>query len=275
MKRRAVLVPGVLGLLLTVIGNPCRADLFDGLVAHYSFDGNANDTSGNDHDGTVYGAALTTDRFGNVNSAYGFDGIDDYINVPYSQAFQTADYTLAAWIRLHGDLSTGAGGEIVAGRGEDFSTDRGWSWLSIGAADDRWGTGLRVGYETNADTDLFYHTGIFPEIDTWTHVAATRSTDGEITIYKDGAVIGNWLSTPTPTTMCNQDLTIGARWTSGTQPYHLAGYFEGSLDEIRLYDRALSRAEIQELAYVPVPSAVLLATIGLSFAGWRLRRRKA
>jgi hypothetical protein len=49
----------------------------NGLVAHYPFNGNANDESGNGNHGTVHGAKLTQDRFGNPNSAYYFDGIDD------------------------------------------------------------------------------------------------------------------------------------------------------------------------------------------------------
>jgi hypothetical protein len=49
-------------------------DLKDGLVAHYPFNGNANDESGNGNNGTVNGATLTTDRFGNMNKAYSFDG---------------------------------------------------------------------------------------------------------------------------------------------------------------------------------------------------------
>ncbi|MBF0232848.1 MAG: hypothetical protein HQK65_07400 [Desulfamplus sp.] len=50
----------------------------DGLVAEYLFGGNANDSSGNGNHGAVNGATLTTDRFGNSNSAYNFDGVNDY-----------------------------------------------------------------------------------------------------------------------------------------------------------------------------------------------------
>ncbi|ETR68891.1 MAG: hypothetical protein OMM_04291 [Candidatus Magnetoglobus multicellularis str. Araruama] len=56
-------------------------DLEEGLVAYYPFNGNANDESGNGNHGTVYGAILIEDRFGNKNSAYSFDGIDDYIGL--------------------------------------------------------------------------------------------------------------------------------------------------------------------------------------------------
>ncbi|MGK5093982.1 hypothetical protein WDW89_18465 [Deltaproteobacteria bacterium TL4] len=54
----------------------------NGLVAYYPFNGNANDESGNWNNGTVNGATLTTDRHGNANKAYSFDGADDYINIP-------------------------------------------------------------------------------------------------------------------------------------------------------------------------------------------------
>ena len=50
-----------------------------GLAAYYPFTGNANDLSGNGHNGTVTGATLTTDRFGNPNSAYSFNGTSSYI----------------------------------------------------------------------------------------------------------------------------------------------------------------------------------------------------
>ena len=60
-------------------GLAASADLTDGLVVWYPFSGNANDQSGNGNHATVYGATLTADRFGNPNSAYWFDGVNDYI----------------------------------------------------------------------------------------------------------------------------------------------------------------------------------------------------
>ena len=53
--------------------------LNDNLLSYYPFNGNVDDESGNANHGTVYGATLTEDRFGNANSAYSFDGVDDYI----------------------------------------------------------------------------------------------------------------------------------------------------------------------------------------------------
>ena len=59
-----------------------QVNLNNGLLAYYPFNGDAKDASGNGNDGTPQnGAQLTTDRFGNPNSAYYFDGIDDYISI--------------------------------------------------------------------------------------------------------------------------------------------------------------------------------------------------
>ena len=84
----------------------------DSLVAYYPFNGNANDESGNGNDGVVNGATLTTDRFGNVNSAYSFDGVDDWINAPNS-GLPDADEsrTLTAWVKFnsYGNLSVMVG----------------------------------------------------------------------------------------------------------------------------------------------------------------------
>lgn len=55
-----------------------------GLIGYWTFNGNASDSSGNGNDGVVYGATLTSDRFGNVNSAYSFDGMDDLIQYAIS-----------------------------------------------------------------------------------------------------------------------------------------------------------------------------------------------
>jgi len=59
-----------------------QMDLNEGLVAHYPFNGNVNDESGNGNDGTAHGTTLTEDRFGNMNGAYYFDGVDDRIQIP-------------------------------------------------------------------------------------------------------------------------------------------------------------------------------------------------
>ncbi len=74
--------------------------LISDLVAYYPFEGNANDESGNGHDGTVYGAASVTDRFGSPAAAYQFDGTDDYIELSDEAAFDFSEFTISFWTRI-------------------------------------------------------------------------------------------------------------------------------------------------------------------------------
>ena len=72
----------------------------DSLVGYWPFNGNANDESGNNLHGTVNGPILTSDRFGNENSAYLFDGTDDYIEVQPSAIIDSTinhDFSISVW----------------------------------------------------------------------------------------------------------------------------------------------------------------------------------
>ncbi|NBV09794.1 MAG: hypothetical protein EBS09_11940, partial [Flavobacteriia bacterium] len=76
----------------------------NGLVGWWPFNGNANDESGNGNNGTVNGATLTQDRFGNGNQAYSFDGVDDYFDVGINQM---DSFTVSLWIKNNSFSSTG------------------------------------------------------------------------------------------------------------------------------------------------------------------------
>ena len=73
----------------------------DGLVAWYPFNGNANDESGNGNSGTVNGATLTTDKDGNENSAYSFDGSDDFIDIPFDFEDGETVESSSFWLRIN------------------------------------------------------------------------------------------------------------------------------------------------------------------------------
>lgn len=76
------------------------ASLAQGLVGYWPFCGNALDESGNNNHGTVNGATLTTDRFGNAGSAYGFNGVDSKITYPNKFIFNQAnDGTISLWLK--------------------------------------------------------------------------------------------------------------------------------------------------------------------------------
>jgi len=70
----------------------------NGLVGWWPFNGNAQDASGNGNHGTVNGATLTTDRFGNQNVSYSFDGLDDFIEIPSSVSLHNPQGTINLWL---------------------------------------------------------------------------------------------------------------------------------------------------------------------------------
>jgi hypothetical protein len=88
----------------------CQTVADSGLVASYPFNGNADDESGNGNHGTVLGTVLTTDRFGNENSAYEFDGSSTYITIPTSESLEslTTKFSQIAWINIYSWSLVGA-----------------------------------------------------------------------------------------------------------------------------------------------------------------------
>lgn len=74
-----------------------------GLVSWYPFDGNANDATSNANHAIVHGPNLTFDKNGNPNSAYNFDGNNDYMEVPHSPSLNLNAITIAFWARSTDD----------------------------------------------------------------------------------------------------------------------------------------------------------------------------
>ena len=88
-------IPGMIGA--------AGAYPIDGLIGAYFFNGSAADSSGNGNDGFVNGAETSFDRFGNANSAYRFDGIDDFIRIESSSTNLSFDeLTISVWAKVNG-----------------------------------------------------------------------------------------------------------------------------------------------------------------------------
>jgi len=213
-------------------------DLNEGLVAYYPFNEDAIDGSGNGNDGTVHGAVLTADRYGNPDSAYEFDGTDDSITVPPSENFNLGtNVTFSAWVNMSGPPN-GGGGLIfrkVRGGRED---------KQFGVTDDE-----------NAYFYLFncfggkalYSTGGSLPLHKWTHIAGTY--DGSTArIYMNG-VFDN--SKSASGNVSDADATLHIGGNRDTDPQYQRWY-KGTLDEIRMYNRVLSDAEIHALYCAPV-----------------------
>jgi len=251
-------------ILVLVMGQTAWADLSAGLVAHYAFNGNADDVSENGHNGTVYGATLTSDRFGSPNSAYHFDGLDDYVRVPDDPQLDGMNaLTLSLWIKID-------------------SVDRMTEVLNKWVAGDSPLDGVyNIGIDTGGQTAFQYCTNDAYVIkissdaldtDSWHHIAGVY-TGVEGSIYIDGSLAALFRDDPDslgPLNSIADDLLIGCGNLGGS----LIHFFDGSIDDVRIYSRALSPTEIEDLRVVPVPGAALLAVLGLAVAGCRLHRTR-
>lgn len=210
------------------------AQVTDGLVAKWSFNnGNANDEVGT-NDGTVHGASLSTDRFGNLNMAYDLDGVDDYLSFPSDVYFDGA-FTVSAWANIR--------------------TVQSWSRL------------LDFGNGSNSDNVLLAFSGassgnfvaevigggqlysdvLFP-LNNWTFICVTLDTDNTLSIYED-----NVLRSSMQVSIMPQNIIRTLNYI-GKSNWDFDAYTDGQIDDVRIYNRALSLSEIDELYNEPNPA---------------------
>ena len=213
----------------------------NGLVAYYPFNGNANDESGNGNNGTVNGSTLITDRFGKSSSAYSFNGTNNSIVVPNSSTLNFSDNKLSIsfWLKMpnyptsethiitkySGVGTTTTGFMVVAYtdtatfvyRYAEAATTGGWGWAEMPMLN-------------------------LPAFNSWFHVVTTTDT-GYDKLYINGI-----LKASNPT---KHNFNIGAnneslRFGIGP-PQNPRSYYNGAMDDIRIYNRALTPAEVTAL----------------------------
>jgi hypothetical protein len=205
-----------------------------GLIADFPFDGSARDASGFGHHGTVLGPVLTEDRFGHAGNAYSFDGQDDSIRVPNSPELEigTGDWSLSAWIR---------------GPVPSFSTN-GRLW-SKGSSECSPGYMVRLdGFPDSVVLSEFAlcqggtaGTSIVNDGE-WHHVVAIADRDRASEIWVDG-VLENLKLEDTSAI----DLTNGRDAHIGLNDVAPIERFEGEIDDVCLYRRALDGDDIETL----------------------------
>lgn len=208
----------------------------DGLLAHYPFNGNAYDEIGN-NDGTVYGATLTTDRFGNSDRAYSLDGTDDYISFG-NMYLPTEEFTYAIWLK---DLDQGTHGAIL---GKHSYQGDNQVYLRTEINDDKYDLEINIGnnfYELTApyrdEIGL-----ISPSYNKFDHLVATY--DGQIIkLYVNNTLVGSQNATGTTATN-SHPLLLGHSSASNNNHDDYGKYI---FDDFRIYTRALKVHEINEL----------------------------
>ena len=212
------------------------ANLQQGLVAYYPFNGNANDESGNGNNGTVNGATLTADRFGNVNSAFDFS--NSYINVPNSSSLQiNTSLTISLWVKF--DSFPTVSCIFSKGSDEPSSADSWVAWF------------FPQGNNGSGGLNIFQQTSSQPACGAGVDGISANSWHNIMFVFNGDSASCFFNGIMVQNTSCNRnvfsnvfDLKFGRMGhPSGGWPY----YMDGKLDEIGIWNRALSPSEIQQL----------------------------
>jgi glucose/arabinose dehydrogenase len=216
-----------------------------GLVGAWGFDEAAGtttaDASGNNNIGTINGASrITTGKFG---SALNFNGSSNWVTVNDSASLHlTTGMTVEGWVYPTANGSGGATWRAMAVK--ETATGLAWALYPFGDA------GFPSGHAFTASEQWARGTSVLA-LNAWSHVAVTY--DGTtVRFFVNGTQVGTKAQTGSLVTS-SQPLRFGgdAVWPE---------WFKGRLDEIRIYNRALTAAQIQSDMAAPVSSATLLAT---------------
>ena len=210
----------------------------DGLVGEWLFDGDADDTSENGLNATTYGVTLTSDRNGVSSGAYSFDGSNDYIRISDNDLLDTDDaMSISVWVYPE---STGTSQWVIskfysnAIYGDyflSFADSMEWSWqyYNYGAY--------------SVDAEAIDVSSVYAlEENSWNHLVVTYDS-GVSKAYLDGTQVGSYsgvILELEPDEYSYDDIYIGKFWNNQY-------YFKGKMDDIRIYNRALTALEVTAL----------------------------
>ena len=209
------------------------------LIAYFPFNGNANDESGNGNNGNVIGAILTNDRYEIPNSAYSFDGIDDYIDVGNSSILKPQlPVTISLWIK-----------PSIQGRNHILTTNyhymRYFGIFMLVYNDGR----IRSGFGDGGGISTYsnrckYSTNII-NANSWYHIVGVYRGAEDIDIYINGINDGGtYAGIGSGINYDNGNVNLGRLDTAQQLPPQ---YFNGVLDDIRFYNYELNQSEILAL----------------------------
>ena len=189
------------------------------LIGYYPFEGNANDASGNNNSGIVYGASLVKGKFG---QCYSFDGVDDYIEIPLNSFPDSMyDITISFWAKVNQDTNF-----ILLGNPDNDSYNR----LNIHLP---WNTNIYWDFGDIHSTGRLYTTWDSTWYDTWAHWVFISDSNVGQKIYRNGILLASDLTT--------------SYFRKETRSLYLGTYYRGLIEQFQIYDKALSQLDIRRV----------------------------
>jgi uncharacterized protein (TIGR02145 family) len=212
-----------------------------GLVGWWPFNGNANDESGNGNNGTVNGANLSTDRFGNVGKAYSFDGINDWIQVAHNSSLDfsiSQQYSLSFWLKIN--VNTINTGNVICKWDNSYdpypmnvsiSSNTDGSLITMG----------RYGGGTTQNQTTIQSISDSISQDQYQHIVLNFSQSTGISYYLNGSFIG--ISNINNITSITNIYPL----YFGRRGIRTDRFYAGYLDDIGIWNRSLTQQEITNL----------------------------
>jgi hypothetical protein len=220
-----------------------------GLVAYYKFNGDVLDYSGNNNNGTYYGrGAFTTGRKGDANGALDLNGSTDYVLTKNSPSLNpTNQISLCAWYYSTSFAGNGANGLIFKvntfdplayqfnlGVTGDLYKSSDWRKFNLYISTDQGPLAMNMYYNDASESSKY-------KLNSWYFIVGTYAGDS-IRLYVNGVLTAQ-LAIKGSLITANSDLWIGKSAFGRTEYDFLAG----KIDEVRIYNRALTQSEILEL----------------------------
>ena len=200
--------------------------LANGLVAYYPLNGNVNDLSGNGNNGVVNNLISTNGNAGTPNSAFYFNGGSGYAVVPNSASLALTNISLSAWVKP--DVGSGSG--FIFCKHENGANSDGSWYLGVNGQLYFWAYSV-----LNSSGSVSQ--GV------WSHCVFTfDSTTGNYVFYVNGQPIGQGINNFAVQSN-SMPLYLGAQFNGASPDY----YFQGAMDNMRIYNRVLSSSEVAQL----------------------------
>ena len=225
----------LLGTLLTANAQVPSYVPKDSLKGWWSFTGNANDASIYKNHGSVNGATLTTDRFGNSNSAYSFDGVNDDINLGVnSQINKLNNLFTISFFLLKKDLNS----SMIIGNIDSSIVGNGWRFNI------RTTTILEASIRNSANWYPSYSTSNSISQNNWIHIVCVRNNT-IMKIYLNGILNSTTnIGTVSPNNNPNAVTKLGKQWVNVNPNFES---LNGKLDDLAIWNRALTQQEVENL----------------------------
>jgi hypothetical protein len=242
----------------------------NGLVGYWPFNGNANDESGNGYNGVVNDATLTNDRFGNSNNAYLFTQNPQNITIPNLHQNNILNYSVAGWFQIQ---DQNGGGTIISGD-VPLSSPSGLRFALGGTNSFQWN--VEDGWNTNGIVNNNLNAVNYNN-NSWHSFAVTFSSNpglidaSAFKVYTDGVLMSSvtfqdhW----PPGSGFSEGFIVYAPVNNGTLPVvfgnanDLAAFFNGKLDDLGIWNRALTQEEITNLYFADSTCQSLVINTGI------------